>query len=72
MKRILNKLSCIWNIMRADQFALFTFEEAAPDPEWLTVPTFRWHVSENWDKTFFWFIKQRMESIEKYNSPIKH
>ncbi len=66
----MKKLLAIWRIIWSDQYAVFTFEEAAPDPEWLTVPTFRWIVSKNWrDNHFFWFIRERLTNIEKYNSP---
>ena len=59
------KLQAIIQILFADKFAVFTFEDAAPNPTWLKVPNFRWHISHN-DKTFFWFIKQRIKKIEVY------
>ena len=65
----MKKLLAIWRILWADQYAVFTFEEAAPDPTWLTVPTFRWILSKNWrEQNFFWFIRQRLTNIEKYNN----
>lgn len=36
----MSKLIAIWKILWAHQYAVFTFKEAAPDPTWLTVPTF--------------------------------
>ncbi len=59
------KLQAILQILFADKFAVFTFEDAAPDPTWLKVPNFRWHISHN-DNSFFWFIKQRIRNIEEY------
>lgn len=67
-----SKLLAIWRILCSDQYAVFTFEEASPNPEWLTVPTFRWIVSKNWrDNHFFAFIQERLTNIEKYNSDLK-
>lgn len=69
----MNKLLAIWRIIWSDQYAVFTFEEAAPNPEWLTAPIFRWIVSKNWkDNYFFLFIRQRLTNIEKYNSPTEY
>lgn len=69
----MSKLKAIWRIICANQYAVFTFEEAAPNPEWLKVPTFRWIVSENWkNNRFFWHIRERLTNIEKYNAPIRH
>ena len=59
----MRKLKAIWQILFADQWAVFTFEEAAPNPTWLKVPNFRWNISDN-DSTFFWYIKQRIKAIE--------
>ncbi len=62
----MRKLLAIWRILWANQYAVFTFEEAAPDPIWLTVPTFRWIISKNWKEShFFWFIKERIRHIEE-------
>lgn len=42
-------------------------EAAAP------VPTFRWIVSKSWKECdLFWFIRQRLTSIEKYNSDLQN
>lgn len=49
----MKKLLAIWRIIKADKWAVFTFEETAPDPTWLKVPN------------FFWFIKQRLKNIEE-------
>ncbi len=62
----MNKLRAIWKILWAQQYAVFSFKEAAPDPIWLTVPTFSWAISKNWKENhFFWFIRERLKSIEK-------
>ena len=62
----MNKLIAIWKILWAEQYAVFSFKEAAPDPEWLTVPTFSWVISKNWkDNHFFWFIRERLKHIEE-------
>ena len=42
----MRKLKAIWQILFADQWAVFTFEEAAPNPTWLKVPNFRWNISD--------------------------
>ncbi len=36
----MNKLRAIWKILWVHQYAVSSFKEAAPDPIWLTVPTF--------------------------------
>lgn len=69
----MSKLLAIWRILWADHYAVFTFEDAAPDPTWLTVPTFRWIVCKTWKECdLFWFIRQRLTSIEKYNSDLQN
>lgn len=60
----MKKLLAIWRIIKADKWAVFTFEETAPDPTWLKVPNFFWNIS-NKDEDFFWFIKQRLKNIEE-------
>lgn len=60
----MRKLQAIWQILFADQWAVFTFEEAAPNPMWLKVPNFKWNISHN-DGTFFWYIKERLKYIEE-------
>lgn len=67
----MSKLIAIWKILWSHQYAVFTFKEAAPDPTWLTVPTFSWVVSKNWKENhFFWFIRERLTNIEKYNGTL--
>lgn len=63
-----NKLKAIWHIIFADKIAVFTWKEAAPDPEWLTVPTFSWIFSDNWDVIDLSYIQRRVESIIKSKS----
>ena len=48
----MRKLRAIWNIIKANKWAVFTYEEAHNDPEWATFPFFRWNVSEK-DLGFF-------------------
>ncbi len=64
----MNKLKAIWQIIFADKIAVFTWKEAAPDPEWLTVPTFSWRLSDNWDAIDLSYIQRRVESIIKSKS----
>ena len=67
----MSKLIAIWKILWAHQYAVFTFKEAAPDPTCVTVPTFSWVVSKNWrEYHFFWFIRERLTNIEKYNGTL--
>jgi|AATB01.1.fsa_nt_gi hypothetical protein len=64
----MNKLRAIWKILWAHQYAVFSFKEAAPDPTWLTVPTFSWVISKNWKENhFFWFICERLKKIEEFD-----
>lgn len=37
----MNKLLAIWKIIWSDQYAVFTFEEAMPNPEWLTLDSIK-------------------------------
>ncbi len=54
-----------------DTSEYYPTKEAAPDPTWLTVPTFSWVVSKNWrENHFFWFIRERLTNIEKYNETL--
>nr|DAF67734.1 MAG TPA: hypothetical protein [Caudoviricetes sp.] len=62
----MDRLRAIWNILFANQYAVFTFKDAAPDPTWLKVPTFSWVISHN-DSIFFSYIKERIKNIEEYN-----
>ena len=63
----MRKLRAIWNIIKANKWAVFTYEEAPNDPEWATFPFFRWNVSEK-DLGFFRLIRERLFSIEEYNT----
>lgn len=64
----MNKLKAIWHILCSNQFAVFTFRDAAPDPTWLKVPTFSWVISKNWKEGYFFqFIRERLKNIEIYN-----
>lgn len=63
-----NKLKAIWQIIFADKIAVFTWKEATPNPEWLTVPTFSWRLSDNWDVIDLDYIQRRVESIIKSKS----
>lgn len=36
----MRKLRAIWNIIKANKWAVFTYEEAPNDPEWATFPFF--------------------------------
>lgn len=51
--------------------AVFTYEEAPEDPVWATFPVFRWHISEKCDY-FFKLIKERLWSIENYDSSLNN
>ena len=59
----MNKLRAIWKIIIADKIAVFTWREATPDPEWLTVPTFSWLFSNNWGVVDLGYIKSKVEDI---------
>lgn len=59
----MDKLRAIWKILFAHKIAVFTWKDAAPDPIWLTVPTFSWILSDNWDSVDLVYIKQKVEDI---------
>lgn len=59
----MNKLRAIWQILFAHKIAVFTWKEAAPDPTWLTVPTFSWVLSDNWNTVDLSYVKQKVEDI---------
>lgn len=68
----MNKIKAIWKIIWAQQYAVFSMREAAPNPTWLTVPTFSWIISKNWEENhFFWFIRERLKNIEVSNKTSK-
>jgi hypothetical protein len=64
----MRKLCAIWQILFADKWAVFTYEEAPDDPEWMTAPYFRWNISQKFkeDENFFQLIKDKISHIEKY------
>lgn len=64
----MNKLRAIWRIIIADKIAVFTWREAAPDPEWLTVPTFSWLFSNNWDVVDLGYVRRKVEEIIKHKN----
>lgn len=61
----MNKLRAIWQIIIADKIAVFTWREAAPDPIWLTAPTFSWVFSNNWEVVDLGYIKRKVDDIIK-------
>lgn len=65
----MRKLRAIWNIIKADKWALFTYEETPEDAVWANFPFFRWNISEKCDY-FFRLIKERLYSIDNYNSAL--
>ncbi|MBQ7018657.1 MAG: hypothetical protein IJN06_06610 [Bacteroidales bacterium] len=58
----MRKLKAIWQLLWADKWAVFSFEDYAPNPAWQKIPHFKSTVSHR-DKEFFWFIKQRIQNI---------
>lgn len=64
----MRKLRAVWQILFADKWAVFTFEEAPNDPEWLTAPYFRWNISHKFkeDENFYQLIKNKISHIENY------
>lgn len=64
----MNKLRAIWQIIIADKIAVFTWREAAPDPVWLTVPTFSWLFSNNWGVIDLGYVRRKVEEIIKHKS----
>lgn len=65
----MRKLRAIWQLIKADKWALFTYENAPEDPVWAIFPFFRWNISEKCDY-FFRLIKERLYSIDNYNSAL--
>ncbi len=60
-----NKLIAIWNIIKSDKFAVFTWENTPDDPDWVIPDYFRWVVSDT-SEYFFDHIIKRLEIITKY------
>lgn len=63
----MTKLKAIWKIIWADKIAVFTWREAAPDPTWLTVPTFSWVVSDNWSGVDFVYVQNKVDELIRYH-----
>lgn len=59
----MRKLRAIWNIIKANKWAVFTYENVPEDPEFITAPYFRWNISCK-DDTFFGYIRQILNSIK--------
>lgn len=55
----MKKLQAIWQLIKSDKFALFTYEDVQEDPEWMTAPYFRWNLSSD-DKNFIDLILARI------------
>ena len=62
----MRKLRAIWNIIKANKWAVFTYEEAPNDPEWATFPFFRWNVSE---KDLGFFIREHRPFVSLNDIP---
>lgn len=60
----MRKLKVILQILWADKWAVFTYEEVPEDPEFVTAPYFRWCVSSK-DSGFHRLIKDKITQIEK-------
>lgn len=57
------KLRAIWEILFAQKIAVFTWKDDAPNPLWLTVPTFNCILSDNWNDVDLVYIKQKVKDI---------
>ena len=62
----MKKLRAILDLLMADKYALFTYEEAQEKPELQTAPTFKWTISHK-SKELFNLIKCRLHIIETHN-----
>lgn len=45
----MKKLKAIWQLIKADEWAIFTYEDVPENPEYLTAPYFRWNISSKND-----------------------
>lgn len=63
----MRRIRAILQILFSDKWAVFTFENAPEDPEWLTAPYFRWNLSDK-DTNFLELIQERIKCIIKYAS----
>lgn len=61
----MKKLTAIWQLIKSDKYALFTYENAPNDPEWLTAPYFRWNLSSK-DQDFINLIISKINNIKNY------
>lgn len=41
----MRKIKAMIQILFADKWAVFTYEDAPENSEWQTAPTFRWNIS---------------------------
>lgn len=62
----MRKIKAMIQILFADKWAVFTYEDAPENSEWQTAPTFRWNISHK-SREFFQLIKDRLHNIETYN-----
>ena len=60
----MKKLKAILQIIFADKWAVFTYENVIEDSEKMTAPYFKWNISEKCDY-FFNLIKDKISDIEK-------
>ena len=63
----MRKLKAIWQLLWADKWAVFTYENATENDEWVTAPYFRWNLSDK-DSYFLELTQKRIECIIKYTS----
>ncbi len=59
----MKKLRAIWQILFADKWAIFIFNEVPDNPEYTTAPYFKWNVSAK-DCYFFQLIRNKLNDIE--------
>lgn len=58
----MRKLKAIWQLLWADKWAVFTYENAPENDEWVIAPYFRWNILHK-DWYFIDLIKQRIQNI---------
>lgn len=61
----MKKLAAIWQLIKSDKYALFTYEDAPDNPDWLTAPYFRWNLSSK-DQDFINLIISKINNIKNY------
>lgn len=59
----MEKLKAIWMIIVSNKFAVFTYENAPSNSEWLTADKFRWNISEK-DYYFLDLIEKCLKRIK--------